>query len=162
MRIILTHTAFDLIEEFEDANEEIRSGMRMTMFRALSILEAQVKQNIRIGSGLKVQTGTLLNSIQTQILNQGFEVIGRVGPSNVPYAEIHEEGGILPARFIKPRLKTALMFKGPGGLLHFSKGHWLPATNIPARPYLRPAMEQHADRIQNIFGIFIDEALEKN
>lgn len=162
MKVLLTSNALDVIDSFEEANDEVKSSMRFAMFRALTILEAQIKQNIRVNSGLNVRTGTLLNSIQKEMYDRGIEIVGRIGPENVAYAAIHEEGGDLPARFVKPRLKTVLSWKGPGGQLMFSKGHTIPATHIKARPYLRPAVEEHAQRIANTFGLFIQQDFETN
>jgi phage gpG-like protein len=158
LRIWLATDAQKLIGDFEEASRESREGMRLAMFRAMSILKSQIQQNIRTESGLNVRTGTLLNSITSSIINSGYSIQGNIGPSNVPYAAIHEYGGEIRGRFHKPRLKQALKWSGPGGTF-FSKGHWIPAYKVPARPYLRPAIEKHAESIAEKFAIFMTEPL---
>lgn len=157
MKIVLETTADKFIKHFEEGNKEIDTQMRLAMFRALSILKTEIQAHIRYKSGLNVITGTLLNSIAWDIMQTGQKIEGLIGPENVPYAAIHEEGGTIPARFVKPRLKKALKFK-VDGVDVFSKGHWIPETHIEARPYLRPSLELHADRIADTFGIFILDA----
>lgn len=160
LSILLTTNALEIAEEFEQIAIENRQQMSLAMFRAMSILKAQVQQNLRSESGLNVRSGTLLNSIAFDIQQKALEIEGRLGPENVPYAAIHEFGGEIPARFIKPRLKQALSWSGPEGTA-FSSGHWMPKIQIPARPYLRPAVREHADAIAEKFAIFMTEPFEK-
>jgi len=157
MKIVLETNAQKFAKHFEQGNKEIDTQMRLAMFRAMSILKTEIQQHLRYKSGLKVQTGTLLNSIAWEIVQAGSKMTGIIGPENVPYAMIHEEGGFIPARFVKPRLKQALKFE-INGMEVFSKGHWIPATYIQPRPYLRPSLEIHAERIADTFGIFILDA----
>jgi phage gpG-like protein len=81
--------------------------------------------------------------------------------TNVEYAAIQEFGGKIPAHTITPRVKKALAFKWPtapsglkpgkGGLFVFkSVNH--PGAIIPAQPYLRPALKESAEAIDNIIG----------
>jgi phage gpG-like protein len=81
--------------------------------------------------------------------------------TNVIYGRIQELGGKIPAHIIKPRVKQALAFKWPnapgglkpgkGGLFVFkSVNH--PGATIPAKPYLRPALEESKKDINTIIG----------
>lgn len=162
MKIILSTNADKFVSGFDKDSEQIKRAMKFAMFRALSIMDAEIKQNIRSRSGLNVRTGTLLNSIQQRISSNGDTVTGEIGPQNVPYAAIHEYGGTIPARFVRPVRRKALRFFGSNGAAIFSKGHTIPATTIPKRPYLAPAVTASADRIAETFAIFIEEALVFN
>jgi phage gpG-like protein len=131
-----------------------RKELKINMFRVLQILDAAIKQNIRVRSGLHVRSGTLLNSIMIQVLEVGNNIVGQIGPSNVPYAAVQEFGHTFPARFIKPRNAKVLHWVA-NGKHFFSKGHELPAFRVPARPYMRPALEEQRERIAEKFGIFL-------
>lgn len=162
MRFELFTNAIEVSKQLNKDAKSINKAMLFAMFRALSILDAEIKQNIRSRSGLRVRTGTLLNSIQQRIFLGIGIVKGEIGPQNVPYAAIHEFGGVIPARFVSPKRKKALRFFLAGGGVAFSKGHTIPAITIPARPYMAPAAASSADKIEEVFGIFIEDTLKLN
>lgn len=149
------------MKQLEGDRKEIRANLALQMWQALSILEAAVKQNIRVRSGLRVRSGTLLNSVQKDVFATGNTVQGKIGPENVPYAGIHEYGGTIPARRIEPRHAKALRWLGTDGQVRFSKGHEIPAVNIKARPYLEPAIEETGDIIREKFALFVTRIMEK-
>ncbi len=64
-----------------------------------------------------------------------------VGPT-VPYGRIHELGGI-----IKPVVAQWLTFQTYDGLWHRVK-----EVHMPARPYLRPAVDEHEGEILDAVG----------
>lgn len=79
--------------------------------------------------------GNLANSIQVQDpVVGGRQAYIDVG-TNVEYAAIHEFGGI-----IKARNAEALVFQTLDGQWHRTK-----SVHIPARPYMRPALDEPAD-----------------
>lgn len=162
MKLVITDNIKQVISEYNAAGDEIRKELPVQMYQALTILEAAIKQNIRIRSGLKVRSGSLLNSIQKEVLTIDGNVAGKVGPENIPYAAIHEYGGTIPARRIEPRHTKALKWLGTGGQFFFSKGHDIPASNIPARPYLEPAYDDNIDQIREKFLNFISKKMEVN
>lgn len=161
MKIILKDNISEVVRNLEEKANAITTGTVVEMYRAMSILEAAIKQNIRVRSGLKVRSGSLLNSIQKEVTINGNQVVGKIGPENIPYAAIHEYGGTIPARRIEPRHSKALKWMGTNGQFWFSKGHDLPAAVIPARPYLEPAMEEKAEIIRERFATFITKVMEK-
>lgn len=84
-----------------------------------------------------VDTGNLVNSIQKQPANltgSGAEVL--VG-TNTIYAPIHEFGGV-----ITPKTAKALVFQTEDGAWHTVN-----KVTIPARPYMRPAVDEGKQRI---------------
>lgn len=162
MRFLITDNIKEVVASLSNKADIIERQTAVEMWRAMSILEVAIKQNIRVRSGLRVRTGTLLNSIQKHIVEQGNKVTGTIGPENVPYAAIHEYGGTIPARRIEPRNAKVLRWMGSDGKFWFSKGHTLPSVNIKARPYLQPALEEKADIIREKFRLFISKTMETN
>lgn len=160
MKITITENIKEVIKRYNEQGDEIRKGLPIQMYSALTVLEAAIKQNIRIRSGLRVRSGSLLNSIQKEVYTENGNVKGKIGPENIPYAAIHEYGGTIPARRVEPRHTQALRWLGKEGQFLFSKGHDIPATVIPARPYLQPAFDDHVDEIREKFARFITKVME--
>ena len=79
----------------------MKRGLKNQMMRALTLLEAEILQNIRSSSGLHVRTGALLNSVGSSkkvTTNSDGTVSGQIGSAGVPYARIKEFGGIISAK----------------------------------------------------------------
>jgi phage gpG-like protein len=133
-----------------------RKGLRLQLARALSILDAAIKQNIRQRSGLRVRTGSLLNSIMQEIVEDGVNLVGQIGPHNIPYAAVHEFGHTFKARRVEPRNASVLAWMGKNGPA-FSMGHEIGPFTVPARPYLRPALDQTKDLIAERFSLFLGD-----
>lgn len=159
MKIVVVEDSNLLVKQLGSVYPSFRKVAVLEMWRSLSILKAAIIQNIRFRSGLRVRTGTLLNSIQYDVKIDRNAVVGTIGPENVPYAWIHEFGGFLPPTFIMPRQKSSLAFKA-GGATFFSKGHWLPRRRIPARPFLAPAVEEKLGEILDRFGNIVTNTME--
>lgn len=101
-----------------------------------AIIEAQAKINIRAQD--LIDTGNLLNSIQKQhehATGRGAEV--QIG-TGVVYARIHELGGVIPNAFGRNII-----------------------INVPARPYLRPALDENQDAITSAVAEVIKRELWK-
>ena len=161
MKIILKDNIAEVVRNLEEKSSMITTGTVVEMYRAMSILEVAIKQNIRVRSGLKVRSGSLLNSIQKEVSINGNQVTGKIGPENISYAATHEYGATIPARKVEPRHSKVLRWMGGDGKFWFSKGHEIPAAKIPARPYLGPAMDEKAEIIRERFATFITKVMEK-
>jgi HK97 gp10 family phage protein len=138
--------------------QAMRKNLKQQLFRALTLVEAEILQNLRHKSGLRVRTGALLNSIgaSKRITEEADGTLtGQIGSQGVPYARIHEFGGTTKPHVIVPRNKKALKFKGAGGDDVFAKIVNHPGSKIPARPYLRPALEAKREQILKDFGLFL-------
>lgn len=94
MNIKVEHNTEQFIKELMEDTERYKRDLKKAVFRSLTLLEAEIKQNIRKGAGLNVRTGALRNSIYKKIFesDSGY-VYGEVGSEGVPYARIHELGG---------------------------------------------------------------------
>jgi phage gpG-like protein len=114
------------------------------------VVEAHAKINASRGRpGLNVVTGNLVNSIST-VLSKSTDTSAEadVGPAAV-YGRIHELGGIIAAK--------------AGGYLRFMVGgQWVTtkSVHIPARPYLRPAVDNNEQRIVDAVGYELKQGLE--
>jgi phage gpG-like protein len=161
LKLIIATNIKDIVTKMNDQADKVATGTAIQMYQALTILEAAMKQNIRVRSGLHVRSGSLLNSVQKDIQVSGNTVTGRIGPENIPYAAIHEYGGTIPARRIEPRNAKALRWAGSNGQFWFSKGHDMPSVQIPARPYMQPALEEKAEIIREKFKMFIVQTMSK-
>lgn len=96
-----------------------------------------------------VDTGNLLNSVQEDELHLGEKAWITFGPHTV-YARIHEYGGV-----IRPTNGKFLVFKGKDGNMVFTK-----SVTIPARPYIRPALDEHGDEALDLMGDTIGKVID--
>jgi phage gpG-like protein len=114
------------------------------------VVESHAKINASRGRpGLISRTGALVGSISTVLGKMlSHEAEASVGPT-VIYGRIHELGGI-----IRPAKAKALRFQ--------VDGHWVAArsVHIPARPYLRPAVDEHQDEILDAVRYQLEKALQ--
>lgn len=164
MKIKVDSNAQEIAESLRKDIEEFQKKLEFQVFQGLSVLEKHIVDNIRNKSGLHVRSGSLLNSITASKrveVNSSGHVEGSIGPEGIPYAAIHEFGGKTSAHEIRPRLSSSLKFN-IGGRDVFAKRVMHPGSNIPARPYLRPAIEQSRQELIENFGLFIKAVFLKD
>ena len=97
-----------------------------------------------------VDTGNLLGSVQEDelvVFSDGGYVM--FGPHTV-YAAIHEFGGV-----ILPTNGPYLVFKGKDGNWVMTK-----SVHMPARPYIRPALDEHGKEALDFMGSTIGSIIE--
>lgn len=122
--------------------------LKGALFRIGLLLETEAKQNIR-RKGI-IDTGRLLNSIRMELFKTPSSAGVRVGSFGVPYAAQHEFGGPFtdPQRramfaSLRDRGRLAGPVRNPGkGIIQ--------GNRFVARPYLRPALLTHRNRILDI------------
>jgi phage gpG-like protein len=98
IKVTITNNADELRKELESDLVQYRKDIKLRVFRALTLLETEIIQQIRRKAGLHVRTGALLNSISSSkriLLDSGGMVVGEIGPENIKYAAIHEFGGTI-------------------------------------------------------------------
>lgn len=136
------------IRKYQPDSPELREAMLRIGF----LVETQAKLNIRRHGA--IDTGRLFNSIRSEFYQLGTRAGVRVGSFGVPYASLHEFGGTFTARqrramFASLRDRGRL---GPGKGV--DKGV-VQGNRFMARPYLRPAILVHKNRIIDIIrGLF--------
>lgn len=144
-----------LKDRFDAVRGSVTGDMLMSAAKAGGfVIEGHAKVNASRGRpGLNIQTGNLVNSINTtehKKAKHRAEV--NVGPSNVVYAAIHEFGGT-----IVPDTKPVLAwFDEKTGDWHHAM-----AVHIPARPYLRPAIDENEDSIVSAVEANVWDGLDK-
>ncbi len=144
-----------LEDKFAAVRSSITSDILMDAAKAGGHeIEKYAKDNVSAGRpGLETQSGTLMNSINVteSKKSETFAEVG-VGPSDVIYAEIHEFGGV-----IVPDTKQFLSWiDGKTGDRVFAK-----MVHIPARPYMRPAIDNNEESIQSVVEAKVWRNLDK-
>lgn len=88
------------INQLQDGIAAYKKLLSFQVFRALTILEAEIKRQLRGPSGLRRRTGRLLNTWgeNKKVVESGNSVIGQLSSAGVPYAAIHEFGGTINAK----------------------------------------------------------------
>lgn len=113
-------------------------------------IEAQAKINIERTFSRK-SVGNLANSFAVETAQKTeTRVMVDVGPTAI-YGRIQELGGI-----IKPVTARMLSWIGDDGQRIFAK-----MVQIPARPYLRPAVDEHMTRIKWLITYTLNRQIEK-
>lgn len=105
----------------------------------------------RLGPG----RGILKSSIHHEEVGPGVVVVG----SNLPYARIHEFGGVTRPHVIRPRTAGALSWVGPRGRV-FARVVNHPGSRIPARPARQPAIEAATPALDLLVRGMADEAVQ--
>jgi HK97 gp10 family phage protein len=135
--------------EFKEALKQIGLATRGAALReALKTggdkLQEYIQENI-VGADL-VDTGNLLNNWSVKPDGDKAVIVG----TDTPYARIHEFGGL-----IEP--------KTPGGWLKFQTrdGAWhsVKRVQMPARPFVRPAIDHHKDDVARAIGESLRDAI---
>lgn len=121
--------------------ERLRAELRGEVVRLTRRLAALVRQNLS-GRVLHRRSGRLADSVKSQLIETKDQVGGRVFTQGVPYARIHEFGGVTSPHVIAARNSKSLAFVwGDRGLVFFkSVNH--PGSRIPERSYMRSALDE--------------------
>lgn len=125
--------------------EDVRGRIRAVIIKDNPILAGKVRANLS-GRVLNVRSGKLLNSIRNEMVENATSIYGRVYSQGVPYAGIHERGGVTRPHVIVPVRAKALRFE-VGGKVVFAQRVNHPGSKIPARPYLAPALAEMTPQI---------------
>ncbi len=107
------------------------------------------KRALRQGGKTLQDTSNLASRISTYSDNDNA-VVG----TNVPYAAIHQFGGKIPARTVKPKKAKALKIPTDKGFI-FRKKATLPAVEIPARPFLK-LTDEDMEEIKKVVARHLD------
>ena len=120
-------------------------------------LQAHVVQDALSGQVLKARSGRLKDSIAVTLSDNGDGVAARIG-SDAPYAAIQEFGGKTAPHVIIARNAAVLAFR-LGGRTVFARRVQHPGSRLPARPFLRPALADQADRIRDSLRAAVGAAI---
>lgn len=169
-----------ITNSIKNLSPQKRDGAIERGFRKITLtIEKELKNNI-LRSVLKVRSGRLRQSIGSIVVRRGRDIVGTVGSGvrqgrRVPYANIHETGGVIKP---KPSNKSGRLWipirQGSGfaiaaGLstkpIAFSSKilQYIPVrqVTIPARRYMTKAVERVDREAVNIMLKEIDAELKK-
>lgn len=142
------------LAEFKGKLKKLDSASRgRTLLEAAEagsrVIELNAKLNIeRVFS--KHSSGGLAGSIKVEMSGTDRSAEGKVGPTAI-YGKIQEVGGT-----IKPTKAKMLTWTDPeSGELRSAF-----SVTLPARPYLRPAMDEHADEIEEAVAAQVKRGIE--
>lgn len=110
---------------------------------------------------LKIRSGNLrqrMKRVDTE--RQGDLYVGGLS-NDAKYAAIHEFGGRTGAHFIEAREADTLAFVGRDGNMVFREAVFHPGSNIPARPYMEPALEAAKDTIMEDIAASLTRGVER-
>jgi len=110
-----------------------------------SALEDRIKQNLS-GDVLNMRSGALLDSVSSDLEDDGSEITISAKSEGVPYAAILEYGGKTAAHDIVATKAKALAFMTGGGE-RFAKRVHHPGSLIPAFAYMGSALDALQDEI---------------
>lgn len=152
---------FNLSVEAKDLVARLgnRAGLGQSIARAMDRENELTLNLVRAklsGAVLNRVTGRLRDSMQRTdaiVINDGTSLevrssLGsnvRFGGQSVVYAAIHEHGGTTRPHVIRAKAGGYLAFPGRDGNTVFRKSVNHPGSKIPARPYLRPSIEERRE-----------------
>lgn len=176
----------NVTRNLRSAQSKIRSESEFQMSRAQTYLADYIARNKLSGQTMKRRTGNLAASIRPGRREWlGARLTGVVG-SNLTYARIHEEGGVIrprKAKYLTIPVGKALTAagvvrkpyrqwsglelrprKGKPGYVALKDGApvWVlvKQVNIPARPYFAPAAVETAGAVKDIIGNAVPAIVE--
>lgn len=100
MNIKIENNAQATIDQLRENIEAYKKLLSFQVFRALTLIEANIKHQLRGPSGLRRRTGRLFNTWgeNKKITESGNTITGEISSAGVPYAAIHEFGGTIKSK----------------------------------------------------------------
>jgi phage gpG-like protein len=136
------------IPSFSPLTERMRANMRGEIVSLTRRLAEKVRENLS-GKVLQLRSGRLRNSVRSEMIETSDSIGGRVFSQGVPYARIHEFGGVTSPHVIMAKNSKSLAFVWGGRGLVFFKSVNHPGSRIPERSYMRSALEDmHAEIVE--------------
>ncbi len=126
--------------------ERLPRALRRALERSLEHALATARRRMAPGGGgPRIRSGRLSRSLHTRVRERPGGLVGELW-SDVPYAGVQEYGAVIQARkarYLKFRVQ----------------GRWVQVRRvvIPARPYLRPALEEG----RRVLEDYLSRALEE-
>lgn len=146
-----------IIQHFQSLPDDLRRNLRPEVVSLTRQLARLVREKLS-GAVLHKRSGKLFDSIKSEMVETPSELYGRVYSSGVPYAAIHEYGGVTSPHQIVAKNAKSLAFM-LGGQMRFFKMVNHPGSKIPERSYLRSSLDEMRDEIvARLSGVTIETA----
>jgi len=141
-------TTRDTKQLLKDMPKALRKGLIAGMNEAMKFAKDKAKKSFGSPGKPNVVTGKLRESIKHTSKIVGTNLIGTLTSDRI-YARIQEEGGVIKAK---------------GGFLRFPiGGSWVSveSVTIPRRSFLRPAIQDNLNKINQIITDSVSETFER-
>jgi hypothetical protein len=123
-------------------------------------LEAAVAENI--DTRLKQKSGKLASGLDSEVIEDGKRVEGRVFIHGVPYAKAQDEGATVGPHMIYPDKAKILAFYGMTGKKVFATRVSHPGGHIPASYFMKDAYREQGPEISRGIKKAVIEGLRAN
>jgi HK97 gp10 family phage protein len=123
-----------ILQRFDNVADT--TAIKRAMGKCCALVERTAKQTAPKGNG------ELRNSIQSEVKDDGFNVLGVIY-TPLEYAPYIEYGTGLFAEAGNGRKDVPWHYQD-------EKGNWHSTSGQPPRPYLRPALADNSEKIKNI------------
>lgn len=133
-----------LLTKLEATTGKVRAAAKTSLDMWATELAGYIKASKLSGDPLHRRSGALSRSVYPDKRETADTVSGgaRAG-LDVPYAKIHEYGGLIPAHQVAVKNAQALCFT-VGGIKRFAKSVQIPDVQMPERSYMRSALREQA------------------
>jgi HK97 gp10 family phage protein len=145
-----------LAARLEAMPEKLTAALGEEAARLGDELRAAVARNLT-GGVLQQRSGRLAGSLDVSVEQNGAAVSATVG-TDMPYAAIHEYGGVIPAHEILPKSARALAFPWQGRERFFKRVE-LPPVQMPERSFLRSALAEMEPEIRAAMAAAVSRAV---
>jgi phage gpG-like protein len=136
--------AQEVVERLGAMQPKIMAAAKSSLDGWALQLAGYIKSSKLSGDPLHRRSGRLSASVHPVSLSSTDAVsAGAGGGAGVPYAKIHEYGGLIPAHEVAVRNAKALAFT-VDGVLRFAKSVQIPDVQMPERSYMRSALREQA------------------
>lgn len=134
-----------VLEKLGAVTGKVRIAAKSSLDAWATELAGYIKADKLAGQVLNRRSGRLSTSVHPITAHDSGTAIsaGAGGGAAVPYARIHEYGGLIPAHTVVATNAKALAFT-VNGMLRFAKSVNIPAVNMPERSYMRSSLREQA------------------
>jgi hypothetical protein len=119
--------------------------LRRAVWTTAALAETAAKR-LQSGPVLRTRSGFLSARTTAQVEEHGDTFVLRLGNPQ-RYSRILELGGVTPPHAIRPRRPDGVLAFERSGATIFARRVQHPGSHIPARPTLRPALEEAAAQL---------------
>jgi phage gpG-like protein len=133
-----------VITALGDAPVKVNAAVKSSLDAFATELAGYIKAEKLSGDPLHRRSGRLSASVHPVTEQTGTTMAGGAGGgAGVPYAQIHEFGGVIPAHEVVVRNAKALCFT-VDGVRRFATRVQIPDVQMPERSYMRSAFDEQA------------------
>lgn len=134
----------------------IFARVRTEVVRQSGMLAEYIRRGKLSGQILKNRTGNLRNAVFSSVESLGAQIVGTIGVDNTaPYGRYQEYGANIPERI--PVNAKALRWYVGGSAVFAMRAR---AFKLPARPFMRPSLDERAPAITAAIQKSVGEAIK--